>query len=350
MLSAILISTTAASPGVEFSCVGACSQPRAAKSRGGNALLGGHMYPGVTIPSDNVAYRWFLNRAAGGDVLVLTADDPPWDIYNPFLLNMTGVSPAPNSITTARFTARSGAADAKLATLLDGAAAIFLTGGDQSKYYTYWQGTAVSDALSSSHVVVGGSSAGLAVQGNFIFDAMHGGITSADALKYPTDSEVSLARDFIAVNEPWMRGIITDTHFLQRDRMGRLVAFVGRVAEAHWSRGDNQSYHLPGVLGVGISEHTAVLVDTHGDASFVGVGPAYFLKNGGALPTTCEEGKPLSWELPGITVWRWSNTTVDGVVFSFKTWTASPADAGARYALTVKKGTLSSTQPGGGIY
>ena len=42
-------------------------------------------------------------------------------------------------------------------------------GGDQSKYYTYWQGTAVSDALSSSHVVVGGSSAGLAVQGNFIF-------------------------------------------------------------------------------------------------------------------------------------------------------------------------------------
>ena len=43
-------------------------------------------------------------------------------------------------------------------------------------------------------------------------------VDSATALKYPTDSEVSLARKFVAVNEPWMRGVLTDTHFKQRDR------------------------------------------------------------------------------------------------------------------------------------
>ena len=42
--------------------------------------------------------------------------------------------------------------------------------------------------------------------------------------------------------------------------MGRLVAFIARVASAGWPSGDNQTQGHPGVLGVGISEHTAVLV------------------------------------------------------------------------------------------
>ena len=35
--------------------------------------MGGEMYPGVTQDSDLVAYRWFLDRAGGGDVLRLKA-------------------------------------------------------------------------------------------------------------------------------------------------------------------------------------------------------------------------------------------------------------------------------------
>ena len=74
-------------------------------------------------------WRRFLERAGGGDVLVLTADDAPCDIYNPFLLNMTG-SVQPNSVTTACFTARTGSASTTLTALLDGAAGLFITGGE----------------------------------------------------------------------------------------------------------------------------------------------------------------------------------------------------------------------------
>ena len=99
---------------------------------------------------------------------------------------MTG-SHQPNSVTTACFTSRTGSSNDKLLSLLDGAAAFFITGGDQSKYYQYWRGTPVADALSqrghANGVVVGGSSAGLAVQGQFLFDAMHGSVSSEDALK-----------------------------------------------------------------------------------------------------------------------------------------------------------------------
>ena len=339
--------------GVAFHCVGRCDAPRQVTSLGGNALMGGHMYPGATQPSDLTAYRWFLERAAGGDVLVLTADEAPCDIYNPFLHNMTD-SVQPNSVTTACFTSRKGSASAKLGALLDGASGIFITGGDQSKYYTFWQGTPVSAVFSRRpSVVVGGSSAGLAVQGQFVFDALHGGIDSAGALKYPTDSEVSLARSFIAVDSPWMRGVITDTHFFQRDRMGRLVVFLARVAAAGWDKGDNQTAGQPGVLGVGISEHTAVLVEgSTGIATFSGVGPAYFVKSEGRLPTTCTEGKPLSWNAPGVSVLRWNSTDANAAVatFDFGKWTAGGDTSGARYSLTADHGNLASTQPGGSIY
>ena len=135
--------TTAAasSDGVTFHCVGACAAPRAVRSKGGNALMGGHMYPGVEIGTDLEAYRWFLDRAVGGDVLVLTADEPPCDIYNLFLLDMNGTHTKPNSVMTACFTSRAGASDAKLQTLLSGASAIFVTGGDQAKYYDFWANT-----------------------------------------------------------------------------------------------------------------------------------------------------------------------------------------------------------------
>ena len=86
-------------------------------------------------------------------------------------------------------------------------------------------------------------------------------VDSEDALKYPTDEDITLARDFLHIDEPWMRGVLTDTHFFQRDRMGRLVTFVARVAQDGWARTDNQSSAQLGVLGVGISEHTAVLVE-----------------------------------------------------------------------------------------
>ena len=345
--------TTAAasSDGVTFHCVGACAAPRAVRSKGGNALMGGHMYPGVEIGTDLEAYRWFLDRAVGGDVLVLTADEPPCDIYNLFLLDMNGTHTKPNSVMTACFTSRAGASDAKLQTLLSGASAIFVTGGDQAKYYDFWANTSVAATLSSG-VAVGGSSAGLAIQGEFVFAALHGGVTSEDALKHPTDSEVSLARAFVRVDEPWMRGVVTDTHFEQRDRMGRLVAFVARIAQAGWARADGQKTAQPGVLGVGISEHTALLVDAaSGVAAFVGAGPAYLLSSQGRTPTTCEEGKSLSWESPGVAVWRWSAAdAARNLTWSFGSWAPSDAAGGTSYSLTVHEGALASTQKGGGIY
>jgi hypothetical protein len=70
--------------------------------------------------------------------------------------------------------------------------------------------------------------AGLAVLGHYYFAAFNDSITSATALANPYDRSVTLGRDFIAA--PPLAGIITDTHFMARARLGRLIAFLGRLA------------------------------------------------------------------------------------------------------------------------
>ena len=65
-----------------------------------------------------------------------------------------------------------------------------------------------------------------------------------------------------------MEDVITDTHFAQRDRMGRLFAFIARQL---------RELPLDSFLGIAANERTAVLVDERGMATVVGEGPAYFV-------------------------------------------------------------------------
>lgn len=176
-----------------FHCVGNCASPVRPSSaiKRGQALCGGAMAPGEMQDSDLDVYRWMLNRSMGGDFLVLTADpaSTPCDLYNEFIWNLTGVSHRPNSVTTICFNARAGAFDRRTVALLAGASAVFMTGGDQSLYYKFWNDSPVSLLL--PHVpLLGGESAGLAVQGEFVYDALSGGVVSG------ITSDVALARPF----------------------------------------------------------------------------------------------------------------------------------------------------------
>ncbi len=54
----------------------------------------------------------------------------------------------------------------------------------------------------------------------------------AEALANPYRGSMTLVRDFMPTSA--LAGLITDTHFGARDRMGRLVAFVARVISDGW--------------------------------------------------------------------------------------------------------------------
>jgi cyanophycinase len=219
-------------------------------------LLGGH-------GDVDEATREFCAHSGGGDIVVLRASEA--DEYNS---EFHEICPG-NSVTTLVITSRDGANAKLVSEKLRAAHAIYIAGGDQSNYVRYWTHTPVQEIINSAMargVPIGGISAGLAVQGEFVFSSMIDTITSPEAMANPYEPLMSLNRDFL--EEPGMKGIITDSHFSQRERMGRSIAFMSRIIQDGWA----SSVH-----GIGIDETTAVLLEPSGHAKVMGKGSAYFM-------------------------------------------------------------------------
>lgn len=225
----------------------------------------------------DAAMQWWLEKAAGGDVVVLRASGG--DGYNDYFFRELGV--ALNSVTTLRFDSREEALDPSAAITIRQAEALFLAGGDQSRYLRFWPGTPVGEAI-ADHLTAGkptgGTSAGLAVLGEFAYGAMHDGdLTSLIALRDPFDPLITVESGFFAA--PAMRGVLTDSHFTERRRLGRLIVMLGRL-QAERGR--------PDLLGVGIDERTALAVDGEGDAR------VFTADNGTVTLVSLPETVPLS--------------------------------------------------------
>lgn len=272
------------------------------------------------------AFQWMINKSGGGDFVVIRAAGT--DAYNPYIYDLGTV----DSVATIIIKNRAAASDPFVLDKISSAEALFIAGGDQYNYVDYWKGTPVEDAihhLVTRNVPIGGTSAGLAIMGEFLFSAENGTVYSDTALSDPYHKRVALDRDFLVL--PNMNGIITDSHFAARDRMGRLVTFLARIMQDDWSTD---------AKGIGIDEKTALLVEANGDVSLVGVGAAYFLRTPGK-PEVCESRTALTFH--NISVYRISGSGT----FNLSKWSGN---GGSAYNLTAENGVLTSTQLDGAIY
>jgi cyanophycinase len=136
--------------------------------------------------------------------------------------------------------------------LLRRATGIFITGGDQARLVELLVGTLVMECIrmrNADGVIVAGTSAGASI----LSALMMAGGTGVGG-----DSNGSAARkgmvDVVA-GFGLLQDIIIDQHFSQRGRMGRLLSvFAG----------------TPGLIGIGLDEDTAVLIDRQGTLEVLG--------------------------------------------------------------------------------
>jgi cyanophycinase len=286
---------------------------------GGELLMGG----GTDV---DAAFQWMISKAGGGDFVIIRASGT--DAYNPYIYDFGNI----DSVETIITKNRAAASDPFVVDKIRNAEALFIAGGDQNDYVTLWKGTPVEDAihdLVKRNVPIGGTSAGLAVMGEFLFSAANGTIYSDTALGNPYNGKVALDKDFLVL--PYMGGIITDSHFVTRDRMGRLVTFLARIVKDGWASS---------AKGIGIDEQTAIAVDEKGRATVLGFGSAYFIQTPGA-PEVCLPKTPLTYR--NLSVYK----VTPGNTFNFGTWSGS---GGTAYTISAVDGVLTSTQAGGGIY
>jgi cyanophycinase len=288
-------------------------------TRPGYVLMGG----GTDVAE---AFQWMIERAGGGDFLVLRATGT--DAYNPFVMRQGRV----NSAATLILRDREASSNPEVIERVRQAEAIFFAGGDQWNYVSRWKDTPLMEALQQrirDGVPVGGTSAGLAILGQFYFPAKFDSIISDEALGDPFHRRLTLGSCFLSV--PGLESVITDSHFGARTRMGRLVAFLARLIN------DGLTERA---RGIGVDERTAVLLEPDGAARVVGVGNAYFLE-AAAEPERCEAGRPLV--MRGVATYR-----VDAQGrFNTKSW---QGEGGVAYELSARDGLLESTQSGGRVY
>jgi cyanophycinase len=278
------------------------------------------------------AFRWLCQKGNGGDFLILRAAGN--DDYNSYVNGLCKL----NSVATLIIPDEKTSRDPVVAKIIREAGVVFISGGDQGHYIRAWKGTPVQDAINADIAAgkpIGGTSAGLAVEGEFVYGALgdkpdDNDLTSNDVLPNPYFERVTLVRDFLNISQ--LRNLLTDSHFAKRDRMGRTLGFLARIMQDGWSQSPRE---------IAIDEKSAVLVEPDGTATVVGSGKgAYFLRPTHA-PDACKPGFPLTFEK--ISVYKISV----GGHFNLGSW---HGDGGVGYTLSVAKGKIESTQANESIY
>ena len=256
---------------------------------GGVCLMGG-------AGEHDDAMTWWLQRADGGDVVVIRASGS--DGYNNYLYSQLGVNV--NSVETIVFDNDSAAYDPYVIQQLAGAEAIWMAGGDQWNYVRAWRDSPVDSVINlrlAAGAPIGGISAGMAVLGGIYFSAENGTITSAAALANPYDANATVdSTDFF--HAAYLDNTITDTHFDDPPREGRLTAFMAKAYQDYTTD----------VRGIACDEYAAVCIAPDGKAYCYGDAPnyddfVYFVQPNCELsdgtPEACQAGSPLTWDRNG---------------------------------------------------
>ncbi|MHA4808819.1 isoaspartyl peptidase/L-asparaginase [Flavitalea flava] len=314
------VSTT----GKRIASLGVTGDPTDVKTKtsGGVALIGG----GGDVEG---AFKWMIDRSGGGNVVVIRASGDY--LYNETIYKLGKV----RSVETLRIDSRELANNEEVARVIRNAEMLFISGGDQSNYMNFWRGTKTNDAinylLNVKKVPVGGTSAGCAILTGLYYSG-EGGSATAEILKNPYDTIVKLYNnDFL--KPPYLRQVLSDQHYIKRNRPGRHVTFLSRIIT---------DWHIfP--KGIAPDEKTAVCIDEKGQAQVFGAGKAYFLLTDPAhAPESCQPGKPLQWMAgnKAIKVYELQGTETGNGSFSVADFSETKANGGKWSWWWVDKGEL----------
>jgi cyanophycinase len=237
-------------------------------------------------------------RNDGGKLVVMTAAsevaDELWEEYRRVFREL-GIKKVEHLPIAQPEEAR----DPKWAGVLQDAKTVFFTGGDQLRITSKIGGTGIEDFINEiyqSGGIIAGTSAGASVMGQ----TMLVGGENAESHK--------VGNWMMAPGLGFARGMIIDQHFAQRGRIGRLLGAVALN---------------PGILGIGIDEDTAIIVE-EGSFRVIGTNAVYVVDGHSVSYTNISEAsaeKTMSMHDVKLHI------LADGEVYDFKSRKALCASA-----------------------
>ena len=199
------------------------------------------------------------------------------------------------------------------------ATAIFIEGGDQTRYWSIWTDTDLRKALGESverNIPIAGTSAGMAILGGEIYlpPMVATGVSSAEAMSNPLDvlpAAFFSNKPFLDI--PVLKDVYLETHFNARQRLGRTAAILAL------SRTANRA--------IMADENTALSVDANGIGQVCGIGRVYFAELYGRQPKQKADSSLTTGDIKIVWLEK-------GQKFNLKCW--SPVDCQTRKLTTFR--------------
>lgn len=208
-----------------------------------------------------------LSNKRKGDIVILTAaTEYSETIASEYIeiFKRLGV----NNTNAAHIQTRKDADSQYNSMMLEKAACIFFTGGDQLRITSLMGGTQTEKALRKAYeqgAVIAGTSAGASVMSETM-------ITSGNEDDAPRKCTLKMAPGLGLLS-----GVVIDQHFAQRGRIGRLLTAIAQN---------------PTMLGIGIDEDTAIVISNNSIFEIIGSHAVTILDAHGSEFTNVSEMKP----------------------------------------------------------
>ena len=212
-------------------------------------IIGGH----EEREGEAIILRAVAERVKGGKLVVATlATSEPEETYGEYRRAFTALGV--KQIVHLDVSDREDLLRNPRLELMEGASVVFFTGGGQLRITTQFGGTQLCEQIQEFYRQ-GGTIAGTSAGASVMSDTM---LVSGDA-----DSSHRVGANLLmAPGLGYIKDVIIDQHFAERGRIGRLL---GAVAQN------------PRLLGMGLDENTAIVVEKENRVQVLGAGAVYIV-------------------------------------------------------------------------
>ena len=215
-------------------------------------IIGGH----EDKSDEKLILRAVAERVGSGRLVIATvASNMPKDLYEDYERIFRGLGV--KHIYKLEVETREDALSEKSVGTLDDATAVFFTGGDQVKITSQLGCSPVCERIQEIYES-GGTIAGTSAGASVMTETMMVGGDGEESHRIGSSLKLAPGLGLI-------RGIIVDQHFAERGRIGRLLGAVTQN---------------PRILGMGIDENTAVIVERDRKFTVLGEGGVTILDAG----------------------------------------------------------------------
>lgn len=231
--------------------------PVISHAQGKVMLVGGGTELNTDWSWSNTPYKWAIDQSGNKKVAIISyslGGDPAW--LPDYFISLGAAEAANFEINTADSANSQFTYDALMSYDV-----FFFKGGDQSNYYTTYKGTKVTEAITDKYNeggVIGGTSAGMAILSGVMYTAENNTVYPDEVLENIYDDGITLKNDFVSI----LNNYVADTHFAERGRFPRLLAFIG-----NWYLTEGSF-----ISGIGVDDRTAFCINEMNIGTAYGTG------------------------------------------------------------------------------